>query len=172
MLARVLAAGVPFAWFTADEDYDQVRALRQWLEARDVPYVVVTRRDDPTTTRADRTARADTLIAELPASAWQRLSSVLARTAPANTTGHAVRSTGPGPTARRPPTHLSAVAVLTEPHDQCCPHNPDRRRADGHTTIGPRPVRCRPTLSCAAIAEMNKARRKGGKVRRRVSRTE
>jgi SRSO17 transposase len=74
MLARLLEAGVPFAWFTADEAYGQVRALRQWLEEHDVHYVMATRRDDPVTTRADRVGRADALIAELPASRWQRLS--------------------------------------------------------------------------------------------------
>jgi SRSO17 transposase len=74
MLARLLEAGAPFAWFTADEAYGQVRALRQWLEEHDVHYVMATRRDDPVTTRADRVGRADALIAELPASRWQRLS--------------------------------------------------------------------------------------------------
>ena len=35
---------------------------------------MATRCDDPVTTRADRTGRADVLIGELPGSAWQRLS--------------------------------------------------------------------------------------------------
>src|SRR5690606_13431707 len=43
MLARALRAGVPFAWFTADEAYGQVKYLRVWLEERDVAYVLATR---------------------------------------------------------------------------------------------------------------------------------
>jgi SRSO17 transposase len=74
MLERTLAAGVPFAWFTADEAYGQARYLRDWLEDHDVFHVMATRRDDPMTTRAERTYRADTLIAGLPARSWQRLS--------------------------------------------------------------------------------------------------
>lgn len=74
MLARALAAGVPFSWFTADEAYGQARYLREWLEDHDVSYVMATRCDEAMTTRADRVERADTLVAELPASRWQRLS--------------------------------------------------------------------------------------------------
>jgi SRSO17 transposase len=74
MLERVLAAGVPFAWFTADEAYGQVRDLRRWLEEHDVHYVMATRRDEFITTRAERGDRADVLIAELPGAKWQRLS--------------------------------------------------------------------------------------------------
>lgn len=73
MLERALAAGVPFSWFTADEAYGQAGYLREWLENRGVSYVLATRRDHRMTTRADRVARADALIAELPARRWQRL---------------------------------------------------------------------------------------------------
>ncbi|BEK89380.1 IS701 family transposase [Nocardia seriolae] len=74
MVARLLAADVPFTWFTADEAYGQNRDLRRWLEDQDVNYVMATRRDDPVTTRADRVERADVLIGELPGACWQRLS--------------------------------------------------------------------------------------------------
>lgn len=74
MLERVLAAGVPFRWFTADEAYGQAGYLRDWLEAHDVFYVMATRCDQQVSTRADRTARADALVAEFKTSAWQRLS--------------------------------------------------------------------------------------------------
>src|SRR5689334_15177647 len=40
MIARALAAGVPFAWFTADEAYGQAKFLRAWLEERHVSYVM------------------------------------------------------------------------------------------------------------------------------------
>ncbi len=74
MLARALDAGVPFAWFTADEAYGQARYLRQWCEEHDVSYVMATRCDEAMSTRADRVERADVLVGELAASRWQRLS--------------------------------------------------------------------------------------------------
>src|SRR5215471_11327322 len=46
MLARALDAGVPFAWFTADEVYGQAKYLRTWLEDRDVAYVMAIRCSD------------------------------------------------------------------------------------------------------------------------------
>jgi len=73
LLQRALDAGVPFAWFTADEAYGQAKYLRAWLEERDVPYVVAIRCSDTFTT-AGGEQRADALIAALPARSWQRLS--------------------------------------------------------------------------------------------------
>jgi SRSO17 transposase len=40
MLERALDAGVPAAWVTADEVYGGSPALREWLEERQVPYVL------------------------------------------------------------------------------------------------------------------------------------
>jgi SRSO17 transposase len=73
MIARALAAGVPFAWFTADEAYGQAKFLRAWLEERHVSYVMAIRRSD-TFTISGAEQRADGLIAALPARSWQRLS--------------------------------------------------------------------------------------------------
>ena len=73
MLARAIEAGVPFAWFTADEAYGQAKYLRAWLEERDVFYVVAIRCSDTFTTSAGE-QRADALIAAAPSRAWQRLS--------------------------------------------------------------------------------------------------
>ena len=73
MLARVIEAGVPFAWFTADEVYGQAKYLRRWLEDRDVAYVMAIRRSD-TFPVSGAEQRADALIAALPARSWQRLS--------------------------------------------------------------------------------------------------
>ena len=36
MIARAITAGVPFAWFTADEAYGQAKWLQAWLEDQDV----------------------------------------------------------------------------------------------------------------------------------------
>jgi SRSO17 transposase len=74
MLDRAIQAGVPFSWVTADEAYGQVKYLRVWLERHDISYVLATRCNDDVITTSAGTARADKLIAALPARAWQRLS--------------------------------------------------------------------------------------------------
>src|SRR5436190_12485470 len=74
MLQRAIDAGVPFGWVTADEAYGQVKYLRVWLEERDIPYVLATRRNDDMITTDWGNARADDLIAGLPAKAWSRIS--------------------------------------------------------------------------------------------------
>jgi SRSO17 transposase len=74
MLARAVAAGVPFAWVTADEAYGQVKYLRVWLEQHDLAHVLATRCNDDVITTEFGTARADALVAALPARAWRRLS--------------------------------------------------------------------------------------------------
>lgn len=73
MIDRALQAGVPFAWFTADEAYGQARWLQAWLEERDVWYVMAIRCSDTLTT-PEGEQRADALIAALPARSWQRIS--------------------------------------------------------------------------------------------------
>jgi SRSO17 transposase len=77
MLQRVLDAGVPFAWFTADEVYGQVKYLRVWLEEHDVFHVVATRCNDDVLAQGYGCyglGRADEVIAALPARAWRRIS--------------------------------------------------------------------------------------------------
>jgi hypothetical protein len=74
MLARALDARVPVDWVTMDEAYGQSKSLRVWLEDRDVPYVVATRRNDDMVTTDMARARAEELIAAVPAPAWCRLS--------------------------------------------------------------------------------------------------
>ena len=73
MLERAVEAGVPFAWFTADEVYGQAPYLREWLEDRDVFYVLAVKCRD-TLAALEGPQRADALIAALPSRAWQRLS--------------------------------------------------------------------------------------------------
>jgi SRSO17 transposase len=36
MIARAIAAGVPFRWLTTEEAYGQGRQLRSWLEQHEV----------------------------------------------------------------------------------------------------------------------------------------
>jgi SRSO17 transposase len=73
MIARAVAAGVPFAWFTADEAYGQAKWLLAWLEEKDIWYVMAIRRSD-TLTMPDGERRADALIAALPSRCWQKIS--------------------------------------------------------------------------------------------------
>lgn len=74
MLQRAFAAGVPFAWVTADEAYGQVKYLRHWLEQHDAAHVLATKCNDTVITTAGGDARVDELIAALPARTWRRLS--------------------------------------------------------------------------------------------------
>jgi SRSO17 transposase len=77
MLERALDAGVSARWVTADEIYGGDRRLRVWLEARDVPHVLATKRTEPlwaVTDRGPAQVVAADLVAALPAGAWVRLS--------------------------------------------------------------------------------------------------
>ena len=73
MISRAIAAGVPFAWITADETYGQAKYLQAWLEEQDVCYVMAIRCSDTLTTSTGE-QRADALIADVSGRAWQRLS--------------------------------------------------------------------------------------------------
>ena len=73
MIARAVAAGVPFAWFTADETYGQAKWLQAWLEERDIWYVMAIRCSD-TLTMPEGEQRAGALIAALPSRSWQKIS--------------------------------------------------------------------------------------------------
>jgi len=72
MIEAALQAGVPFAWFTADEEFGQNPGLRAYLEHRDIPYVMAvpktTRFVDPNGT----TVQLDELVKRLRPTAWQR----------------------------------------------------------------------------------------------------
>jgi SRSO17 transposase len=52
MISRVIQAGVPFAWFTADKACGQAKWLHAWLEEHHVSYVMAIRRSDTLTTAA------------------------------------------------------------------------------------------------------------------------
>ena len=108
MISRAIEAGVPFAWFTADEVYGQAKYLRAWLEERDVFYVVAIRRSDTFTTRAGE-QRADALIAAAPTRGWQRLS--------AAGPGRTARGSTIGPGSRSRPGRAPAAATGCWPAD-------------------------------------------------------
>jgi SRSO17 transposase len=73
MLERAVNAGVPFSWFAADEVYGQNPGLRQWLEKREISYVMAVPCSELATVAAGR-RRADELAGLVPGTAWQRLS--------------------------------------------------------------------------------------------------
>jgi SRSO17 transposase len=69
MLERAHAAGVPFAWVTADSVYGADHTLRRWLQEHRLGYVLAV-------TKAQRLglARVEAQVAEVPTSSWHRLS--------------------------------------------------------------------------------------------------
>jgi SRSO17 transposase len=73
MIARAIAADVPFAWVTTDETYGQATYLRHWLEDLNVLHVLAVRCTDPVTT-AGGPATVKALVTTLPAPAWRRRS--------------------------------------------------------------------------------------------------
>ena len=73
MLERAVKAGVPFAWFAADEVYGQNPGLRDWLEDRKIGYVMAVPCSELITVAAGR-KRADALTRLVPDGAWQQLS--------------------------------------------------------------------------------------------------
>jgi SRSO17 transposase len=74
MLERAIAAGVPFAWFTADELYGQNPGLRTWLEGQDIAYVMATRCDDQVASGLFTASRVDQIVARVRPGAWVRMS--------------------------------------------------------------------------------------------------
>lgn len=74
MLERAVQAGVPFAWFTADEAYGQNPGLREWCEQQDIAYVMATRKDHEVPSGLHTTTRVDELISHVRAGAGRRMS--------------------------------------------------------------------------------------------------
>jgi SRSO17 transposase len=74
MIERARAAGVPFAWVTADEAYGQVGRLRLRLEECEVSYVLAVPKSQHVIAMDLRSRRADAVVAEVSVAAWRRLS--------------------------------------------------------------------------------------------------
>ena len=77
MIARAIAAGVPFAWVLGDEVYGSDRRLRLDLEQQERPFVLAIRSNEKLwSTLEDRTGQhtAAALAAAVPEAAWQSLS--------------------------------------------------------------------------------------------------
>jgi SRSO17 transposase len=73
MITRALDAGVPAAWVAGDEVYGANPGLRAELEATGVGYVLAAACDHPVRF-GGATHRADALLRQVPARAWQQIS--------------------------------------------------------------------------------------------------
>ncbi len=77
MIARAVAAGLPFAWVTGDTVYGNDRRLRRWLEEQGLSYVLAVKNNEPLwadTERSTAQVAARQLVQQIPADRWQRLS--------------------------------------------------------------------------------------------------
>ena len=76
MIARAIAAGVPFAWVVGDEVYGSDRRLRLFLEQHEQPILTVRSNEKLWSVLAGRLGQqaAADLAAALPDAAWHRLS--------------------------------------------------------------------------------------------------
>lgn len=75
MLARAFEAAVPAAWVTGDAIYGQDGKLRRWLHEQKRAYVLAVSRAHPAWSPDSWTQqRVETLLREVPAQSWRRLS--------------------------------------------------------------------------------------------------
>jgi SRSO17 transposase len=77
MLERALKAGVPAGWLTADEVYGNSPALRGWLEAHQLPYVLAVKATEPLLVRPGAPTTAARLAGRTPPHGWLRVSAGL-----------------------------------------------------------------------------------------------
>jgi SRSO17 transposase len=74
MIEATLAAGVPFAWFTADEEFGQNPDLGEFLQTSRIPYVMAVPKTTPFTDATGKAVRIDALAGRLGPNSWQRRS--------------------------------------------------------------------------------------------------
>lgn len=74
MIERALRAGVPFAWFVADEEFGQNPGLRAYLEERQIPYVMAIPKNTELTDETRRTAVIEEAASRVKPNDWQRRS--------------------------------------------------------------------------------------------------
>jgi SRSO17 transposase len=74
MIQTAREAGVPFAWFTADEEFGQNPGLCDYLETHRIPYVMAVPKTTRFTDAAGKTVRIDALAQRVGPHSWQRRS--------------------------------------------------------------------------------------------------
>jgi SRSO17 transposase len=72
MIRAARAAGMPFAWFTADEEFGQNPSLCDYLETSRIPYVMAVPKNTQFTDTTATTLQVDELARQLRRNAWQR----------------------------------------------------------------------------------------------------
>ena len=72
MIRAARAAGVPFAWFTADEEFGQNPGLCDYLETSRIPYVLAVPKNTRFADTAGHSIQVDELAKRLRPTAWQR----------------------------------------------------------------------------------------------------
>ncbi len=77
MIARAVAAEVPFGWVAGDTVYGNDRKLRRWLEGQELPYVLAVKSNEPLvvdTENGSAQVAARRLAQQIPDDQWERLS--------------------------------------------------------------------------------------------------
>jgi SRSO17 transposase len=72
MIEATVGAGVPFAWFTADEEFGQNPGLGDYLETHGIPYVMAVPKNTQFTDTTHKTLQVDELAGALRRNTWQR----------------------------------------------------------------------------------------------------
>lgn len=72
MLQRLRAAGAPFRWFAADEEFGQNPGLRSWLEGEHIAYVMAIPQTTQFTDSVGARVAINERVAALPPGAWSR----------------------------------------------------------------------------------------------------
>jgi SRSO17 transposase len=72
MIDSALRAGVPFAWFVADEEFGQNPGLRAYLEERQIPYVMAVPKNTGFTEATGRTDVIGKAAGRVKPNDWQR----------------------------------------------------------------------------------------------------
>lgn len=72
MIRAARAAGMPFAWFTADEEFGQNPGLCDYLETSRIPYVMAVPKNTQFTDTSHTTLQVDEFADRLRRNAWQR----------------------------------------------------------------------------------------------------
>jgi SRSO17 transposase len=74
MITSARANGVPFGWFTADEEFGQNPALCSWLETERIPYVMAVPKNTQFTDTRGATQVCEKIAKRLRRNAWTRRS--------------------------------------------------------------------------------------------------
>ena len=72
MIQRALDAGIPFAWFTADEEFGQNPGLRGFLEKNSISYVMAIPKNTIITAVEDRAQTIEEAAGKVRPQEWQR----------------------------------------------------------------------------------------------------